>query len=209
MVLLDAGDNVGGGTPGDSTLLAHALRDRGVSDVVLVLADPEAARVAHAAGEGETISLTAGGRSRPDVGDPFELTGVVRTLSDGSFRQSGASHGGRPVQEVGPTAVIDCPDFGTVMITTLPFLPFSVEPFDSLGIDLSAHRVIIAKGVIAPRAALSSITDQFVLVDTPGASTADFQRFEFSRRRRPLFPFEAHATLADAIGSTGPTRDLA
>jgi microcystin degradation protein MlrC len=206
VVLLDTGDNVGGGTPGDSTVLANALRNRGVSQVFVVLTDPQAAARAHDAGEGEPVSLTVGGRSGVDVGDPIELAGIVQTLSDGSFRQSGASHGGRPLQEVGPTAVIDCPDFGTVMITTLPFLPFSVEPYDALGIDLSRHRVIIAKGVIAPRAALSSLTDDFILVDTPGPSTADFQRFEFTRRRRPLYPFESEATLADAIGSTGRHR---
>jgi microcystin degradation protein MlrC len=187
-------------------VLANALRNRGVSQVFVVLTDPQAAARAHDAGEGEPVSLTVGGRSGVDVGDPIELAGIVQTLSDGSFRQSGASHGGRPLQEVGPTAVIDCPDFGTVMITTLPFLPFSVEPYDALGIDLSKHRVIIAKGVIAPRAALSSLTDHFMLVDTPGPSTADFQRFEFTRRRRPLYPFESEATLADAVGSTGRQR---
>ena len=62
--------------------------------------------------------------------------------------------------------------------------------------------MIVAKGVIAPRAALSSLTDEFMVVDTPGASAADFQSFDFTRRRVPLFPFEPNAALSDAIHST-------
>ena len=133
----------------------------------------------------------------------------MRTLttiaSNGSFRQTGEAHGGRPLQDVGPTAIVDCPGFGTVMITTLPFLPFSIDPYEAIGVDVSDYKVIVAKGVIAPRAGFSAVTDQFILVDTPGASTADFQNFAFSHRRRPLFPFETEVSLNDAVHSSRVT----
>jgi microcystin degradation protein MlrC len=43
-----------------------------------------------------------------------------------------------------------------------------------------------------------------ILVDTPGASTADFRRFSYSNRRVPMYPFEPEATMADAIHSSWP-----
>ena len=44
--LLDMGDNVGGGGPGDSTVLAHELIRRGCGPAVVVLNDPDAVAVA-------------------------------------------------------------------------------------------------------------------------------------------------------------------
>jgi microcystin degradation protein MlrC len=195
-VLLDVGDNVGGGTRGDSTVLAHALQ--GQDGVFVVLTDGAGAAAAHAAGVGADISLTLGAGPPEAVGGPIDITGTVTHLSDGKFTQRGPSHGGRPQQHVGPTAVVACPGFGSVMITSLPFMPFSLEPYGAMGIDIATFRVIIAKGVIAPRAAFSAISDDLVLVDTPGPSTADFQRFEYSARRVPLYPFEPATTFEDA-----------
>lgn len=196
-VLLDVGDNVGGGTRGDSTVLAHALH--GQDGVFVVLTDRAGAADAHAAGVGAELSLTLGSGPPEAVGGPLDITGTVTHLSDGKFTQRGASHGGRPQQHVGPTAVVACPGFGSVMLTSLPFMPFSLEPYGAMGMDISSFRVIVAKGVIAPRAAFSAISDDLVLVDTPGPSTADFQRFDYSERRKPLYPFEPTATFANAI----------
>ena len=200
IVLLDVGDNVGGGTGGDSTVLPEALRRRGVDGVFVVLTDPDAAEAAHDAGVGATVSLLAGGRSAEGIGDPFQVEGTVRSLSDGRFTQRGTSHGGRPHQHVGPTAVVDIPGFGSVMLTTLPFMPFSIEPYAAVGVEIADYRVIVAKGVIAPRAAFTSIARRFLLVDTPGISTADFQRFQYAHRRSPMFPFEPDTTFEDRSG---------
>jgi microcystin degradation protein MlrC len=200
-VLLDVGDNVGGGTRGDSTVLAHALR--GQDGVFVVLTDRAGAAAAHAAGIGADITLTLGAGPPEAVGGTIEFSGKVTHLSDGEFTQRRASHGNRPQQHVGPTAVIACPGFGSVMITSLPFLPFSLEPYEAMGIDVSSFRVIVAKGVIAPRAAFLAITDDLILVDTPGPSTADFGRFDYTARRVPLYPFEPHTEFADAVEAAG------
>lgn len=196
-ILLDVGDNVGGGTRGDSTVLAHALR--GQDGIFVVLTDSRGAVAAHAAGIDADITLTLGSGPPEAVGGTIDLSGKVTHLSNGEFSQRGESHGGRPQQHVGLTAVLACPGFGSVMITSLPFMPFSLEPYQAMGIDISSFRVIVAKGVIAPRAAFSAISDDLILVDTPGPSTADFQRFDYSARRTPLYPFEPHTAFTDAV----------
>ena len=53
--------------------------------------------------------------------------------------------------------------------------------------------MVIAKGVVSPRAAYEPIAAEIVLADTPGLTTADLSTFDYHRRRRPLFPFEPGA----------------
>jgi len=198
VVLLDVGDNVGGGTEGDSTVLVHALLENGVDGVFVVITDDRAAASCHEAGVGGEVSLRIGGRSSDLVGPPWAVVGVVERLSDGRFDQSQPSHGGRPHQDVGPTAVVATRS-ATVMITSRPFMPFSTEPYEELGLDISRFRAVVAKGVIAPRAGFMPITDRFLMVDTPGPSAADFQVFQFHRRRTPMYPFEPDAGLGAAV----------
>src|SRR5437764_1142624 len=50
LCLLDMGDNVGGGSPGDGTILAHALLAHGALPAFVCLADPEAAAQASQVG---------------------------------------------------------------------------------------------------------------------------------------------------------------
>ncbi len=61
----------------------------------------------------------------------------------------------------------------------------------SLGIKPESKRVIIVKGVIAPRAAYEPIAGGgHHTVDTPGSTSANESMFEYNHRRRPLYPFE-------------------
>ena len=53
ITLLDVGDNVGGGSPADSTVLLEALRRAGVHNTLVVLFDPAAVQACVAAGVGQ------------------------------------------------------------------------------------------------------------------------------------------------------------
>jgi microcystin degradation protein MlrC len=63
----------------------------------------------------------------------------------------------------------------------------------SLGIDLAAKRIVIVKGVVAPRAAYAPVCPEIVLVDTPGVTANDPKCFEYRYRRPKLFPLEPEA----------------
>jgi microcystin degradation protein MlrC len=52
----------------------------------------------------------------------------------------------------------------------------------------------VAKGVVAPRGAYEPIAAKIILVNTPGATDADLSRWQYKRRRCPLFPFETNAS---------------
>jgi microcystin degradation protein MlrC len=192
--LLDMGDNVGGGSPGDGTLLAHALIDHGVRSFVC-LADADSVRRAQEAGHGARLRLAMGGKSDALHGSPVEAEVTVLALTDGKFEERDARHGGYTAFDQGPTAIVESGDGLTVMLTTRRMAPFSLAQLTTAGVEPSAFQVIVAKGVHAPVSAYTPVCRQFIRVDTPGVTSADLWRFEYRHRRRPMFPFEREASF--------------
>lgn len=196
--LLDVGDNVGGGSPGDGTAIFEALRSAGVHNVLVVLHDPEGVRACSAAGVGQTVSIQAGGKSDLLPGKPAELQGRVRLLHDGLFAEFKPRHGGRLWNNQGLTAVVETPERDTVVLTSLRMSPFSLEQILSLGIKPESKRVLIAKGAVAPRAAYEPVSARLIEVDTAGITAANPANFEYRYRRKPMFPWERNAESSPA-----------
>lgn len=194
VVLMDVGDNVGGGSAADSTvLLAEALR-LGIGDLLIVLKDPESARACAQAGVGADVSLDVGAKTDDQHGRPVHIRGRVRTLADGRYIEDRPVHGGGRFFDQGLTAVVETEQAHTIVLTSLPMAPVSLEQVRSVGVKPERKKILIAKGVVAPRGAYQPIAARIILVNTPGATCADPSQFDYARRRRPLYPFEPHAT---------------
>ncbi|MBM3740666.1 MAG: hypothetical protein FJW39_33375, partial [Acidobacteria bacterium] len=63
----------------------------------------------------------------------------------------------------------------------------------SAGVQPEGKRVLIVKGVVAPRAAYEPVCASILTVDTPGATADDPAVLPYRNRRRPLFPLEPDA----------------
>lgn len=190
ITLLDMGDNVGGGSPGDGTELAHALARSPLMPAYVCLADADSVQKATAAGVGATIHLSVGGKTDNLHGKPFEADFVVKGLCDGKFQETEPRHGGFLNFDQGPTAVVATPAGLTIMLTTRRMVPFSIKQLTSCGLDPAKFRILVAKGVHAPVAAYAPVSKHLIRVDTPGCTSADLSRLEYKHRRRPMFPFE-------------------
>ena len=197
VLLLDTGDNIGGGTAGDSTVLLHELRRAGVRGVLAIVNDPAAASKCHAVGEGAHIDLSAGA-SPASSGGAFSLTGTVARLHDGKFATSGPVHGGTPRFDMGRAAVVQSEDGFTVLLTSNAVLPTTLAQLHAVGIDPRSSHVIIAKGVQSPMPAYGPIASRVVRVDTPGAAAPTLSGLSYKRRPRPLYPFETAGTFEGA-----------
>ncbi len=190
VTLLDVGDNVGGGSPGDGTVIFEDVLRAGVDRALVILYDPEAVRACVAAGVGEQISLEVGGKRDALHGRPVFIRGRVRLLHDGLFAERQVRHGGKLWNNQGLTAVVDTAEGHLVVLNSLPMAPFSLEQVLSLGIKPEQMRVLIAKGAIAPRAAYEPISARVIEVDSPGITSPNPKNFTFKYRRRPMYPFE-------------------
>lgn len=188
--LLDMGDNVGGGSPGDGTFLAHELHRRKLGPSFVCLADEPAVWAALAVGVGGSVRMRVGGKTDTLHGEPLEAEFTVRGLFDGQFRESQPRHGGITKFDQGPTAIVETDSGLTVMLTTKRMVPFSLNQLTSCGLDPTRFRVLVAKGVHAPVAAYAPVCKHLIRVDTPGVTSADLRRLTYQNRRRPMFPFE-------------------
>jgi microcystin degradation protein MlrC len=187
--LLDVGDNVGGGSPADGTLLAHALHVRRVTSF-LCLYDPAAVKRAADAGTSGSINLDMGGHTDELHGTPLRATVKVISLHDGRFTEDQPRHGGKNGYEMGATAIVETTSGLTIQLTSRRTPPFSLNQLLSCGVKPETFHVLVAKGVNAPIAAYRPVCRHIIRVNTPGVTTADMTLLPHRHRRRPMFPFE-------------------
>ncbi|TDD70750.1 M81 family peptidase [Jiangella aurantiaca] len=190
VVLLDVGDNIGAGAPGDSTVLLAAAVRRGLRSLVQTLWDPDAAAACVAAGAGAEVTLSVGARHGHSAGAPVPVKGRVRLISDGRFEEPAPTHGGFRWFDMGSTAVLETADGPTLVLMSRQTMNTSRRQLTALGLDPAAFQVIVAKGVNGPRAAYAPIASRLVVVDTDGITAMGLDRFTYRNRRRPLYPFE-------------------
>lgn len=194
VVLADVADNVGGGAPGDGTVLLHALLEAAAVKAVVVLFDPEAAGQAAAAGEGATVELEVGGKVDGYQGAPVPLAGrIVRVLPDVRYRRSGSYMTGQEVG-MGLCAVVES-DGVEVVLTSRRVVPFDPDHLPAVGIDPGERRILVTKSAIAWRAAFGDIARLQLYVDTPGACTCRLERLPYTRLTRPVFPLDPQTRL--------------
>ena len=188
--LLDMGDNIGGGSPGDGTLLALAIHERKLPKALVVMCDPESVALAEAIGEWGTGLFRAGGKSDRLHGPPLACEATVQGLFDGQFEEPHPRHGGIKSYDQGRTAVVRTDAGLTIVLTSKRTPPFSLRQLTSCGIHPAEYQLIIAKGANAPIAAYREVCKSFLRVNTPGCTAADLAELHYERRRRPLFPLE-------------------
>jgi microcystin degradation protein MlrC len=190
IVLMDVGDNVGGGSPADSTFILHEARRMGVKGLLQSLYDPAAVQACIKAGVGTTVTVEAGGKTDDMHGKPIKLTGTVRAVADGKFEETLPNHGGGRYFDQGTCARLDTVDGWTVLLCSRRMGNTARHQFYSIGIRPEEYQVVVAKGVVSPRPAFQPIAGEIILTNTPGVTTADLSTFTYRNRRRPLYPFE-------------------
>ena len=189
VILVEMGDNIGGGSPGDSTFILTALQRQGASGFVVVLCEPEGVQACIQAGVGGDVALNVGGKADNLHGDPVTIRGKVRLIHDGQYVETEPRHGGQRYHNQGLTSVVAVGD-SLVVLTSRRQTPFSLQQLLSLGINPSEMRMIVVKAAVAYRAAYEPIAGQIIEVDTPGLTAVNPLHFEYQNVRRPLFPLD-------------------
>ncbi len=194
VVLADVGDNIGGGTPGDGTVLLQALLDAGerARSVAMIITDPEAVTHAVQAGTGAQFEMLVGGKCDTWHGQPIWLRGVVERLTDGRYHIEGKDHFaqlyGRDVN-MGLCAVVRCGGV-RVLLNERKTPPGDLAQLRSQGIIPEQQHIIVAKSAVAFRGAYGPIAAEIYEVDTPGLCSADLSRFPYQKLARPIYPLD-------------------
>ncbi len=185
VLLLDMGDNVGGGSSAQSTHLLEELDQAGLSRTFICVYDPAAVKRLENA-SGVPAELVVGESGYVIVPESYRLI-------EGKFKELTPKHGGFVNYDMGASAIVKTVNGQTVMLTSLRTVPFSLQQLLAYDLQPDSFDFIVAKGVNAPIAAYKDVCKHLCKVDTPGDTSADMTRFTFTNRRIPLFPFEEPA----------------
>lgn len=193
VVLLDHYDNSASGGTQDTTTVLAAILEAGLEDVaVFAICDPEAVQQLIKAGVGSEITLPLGGRmDMPSIGlkgEPVTVTGTVKLLSDGLYRNLGPASTGL-LMDMGPTAVLDTGKVEIVVISRQQE-PNDKNCFLSLGIDPARKKYLMLKSRIHYRAGFGDIAKQVIECAGTGVCTSDYSQLTFNNVRRPIYPLD-------------------
>ncbi|MBS1828125.1 MAG: M81 family metallopeptidase [Acidobacteria bacterium] len=192
VALMDAGDNIGGGSAGDATYILAELMKQKADGWVVAISDPAAVQAAIKAGIGGKFDMAVGGKTDNLHGDSVRVRGRVRGLHDGQFIEPAVRHGGGRYWDMGISAVIqvegstiDSPNY--IILTPKRVIPFSIGQLTSLGILPERMKILVAKGTVAPRAAYEPVTAKIITVDSGGVTGMNPARFPYKHIRPNLF----------------------
>ena len=190
LVIADYADNPGAGSYGDSTALLKGLLDAGVKGAVLSpMVDAEAAKELHRHKEGETVTVTIGGKGAPDFGGgPLTVTGTIRRLSDGAYVGDGPIQGGL-AHSFGPTAVIDVDGIEVLVVSEAQQM-VDLQQLRAFGIEPTTRRVLALKSMQHFRAAFEPIAGKVIVCDAGALATPRAERRPYVRAPRPLWPLD-------------------
>jgi microcystin degradation protein MlrC len=188
IILADVADNPGGGAPGDGTVILRELIRRGAKNVGLaIIKDPEAVARAIDVGVRETLAMKIGGKTDGFHGEPVEVTGRVRTITDGVFVHKSGSVGLRT--DVGRTAVLDVNGI-EVILTEKSHAPNDPEIFRRNGIEPRDKKILVLKSRGHFRAAYEPFSREVIEVDAPGLTTPNLGWFKYKNVPRPIWPLD-------------------
>jgi microcystin degradation protein MlrC len=193
IVLLDHYDNCASGGTMDTTVVLGAILKAGLDNVAaFAIFDPDAVQQAIAAGIGAEITLSVGGKmTMPQIpGDSpaLALSGTVKTISNGRFRNKGPM--GRGVlSDMGPSVVIDTGRVEVALISR-HVEPSDLNCFLSLGIDPLQKRYVMLKSRVHWRAGLGKLAKAVVDCAGIGVCTSDYRQLTFKKVRRPIYPLD-------------------
>jgi microcystin degradation protein MlrC len=202
VLLLDHYDNTASGGTMDTTEVLAEIIAQGLEDVaVFGFFDPAAVATMVAAGVGNEVSVSLGGKlpmpALAQQSKPIELTGRVKLISDGAFKATVQMSRGLTIQ-MGTTAVLSVGSIDIVVVSK------HIEPFDpgcfrSLGIEPTARRHLMLKSRIHYRVGFKPLVREVVECAGVGVCTSDYSQVTFKNVRRPIYPLDLGVNSRERI----------
>jgi len=188
VVIAEPMDNAGGGAPSDSTFFFEAMRSRGLRDVAFApIWDPGAVKLCFAAGLGAELDLRFGGKLGPTSGKPVDahvkVVGLLR---------NGKQPFGSAFFDMGDMAGIEVDGIG-VVLSTNRVQGYHPDLFAMVGIDPLKQRILVVKSTNHFHDGFAPIAKQVLYSDGPGALPGDPRRIAYTKRKKPMWPFEPDA----------------
>jgi microcystin degradation protein MlrC len=194
VVLSESSDSPTAGSPGDSADVLFELLSRTDSvPAAFWVRDPEFVEMCWQHRPGDSVSGVLGGKLDPSMRKQGTVTGRIRSLSTGEFVLKGDWFKGVPLS-MGRTAVLE---IGKVLVVVSELATSMIDPelYRSQGIEPRDCRIVLVKSATGFRRDYEPFAARVIIVDTPGASSANLRALPFRHVTRPVWPLDDEASL--------------
>lgn len=206
VALADAGDSPTGGSLGGSTELLRAWLNSGLGEasgeIWLMITDERATREARRNPEGSKICIQIGNGPSGAFDERTAVVAEVGRRLDGAFTYTGPFAAG-VTADMGDACVLHA---GTIRIVLHSRSVMEIDPSPLLHAGMEPRRASImqAKSHVSFRAGYAEVARSFLVADTPGPTAMTLSHLPYTRRPRPLYPFEPEAAWSgrDSIRTT-------
>lgn len=193
VILLDHYDNAASGGTMDTMTVLGGIIEAGLKDVAaFAIHDPQAVAQMVEAGVGNNVTLNLGGKlDMPAIGlrgEPMQISGRVRTITDGRFVNEGPASKGVNM-DMGTTVVLDTGNIEIVVISRHQE-PNDLACLRSVGIEPTAKRYLMLKSRVHFRAGFGDLAKHIVECAGTGVCTSDYDTLKFNRVTRPIYPLD-------------------
>ena len=198
IVMTDVGDNVFGGATGDSTeILAELLRQRVPELALLTIVDPVAVAECWASGEGNTLTLSVGGKLDPNFSHPLQVTAKIAALGAGVIH---ADVVGRSEFDMGKRALLEIDNVRLVVTENVGIAGNHPIVFRSLGLEPAAAKIVVIK-TASNFQYYADLTSQVIRANSFGHTMSQLEKFNWQHLPRPIYPLDDLSTW-DAAAAT-------
>lgn len=196
VALVDVADNVGGGSPGNGTVILEALARRARRDSLAVIWDPPAIERLYS-GAGQT-ELKVGTAADPmGMGPPVTVNGPARLCGDLTYVRTGRYMSGQRVA-MGRCAVQSYSG-GDILLTERRVMPFDEDHLRSAGLNPQDYAVLVVKSASAWRGAVGQYVQHALYVRAPGYCPSELDGLAYTRRPQPVYPLEKRMTWSPSL----------
>lgn len=180
--IVDTGDNINGGSPGDTTWLAHAAGAHAHATFLTTICDPAAIEHLREVAIGESAVVSIGGWAGESAGAPLVGTATVIGRSSGVFVNEGPMATGATI-DMGAACWVR---LGTIdiVLQQRASQPNDPQMFLHLGIDPRGYDAVMLKGAAAVRAGWAPYVDDFVDAGTRGETDSVLDRLPYTAFER-------------------------
>ncbi len=194
ILLLDHCDNCASGATQDTMrVLAEVLRLGATNLAAGPIRDAESVARCIEAGVGAKITLRLGGKmDMPSIGlkgEPLEISGVVRAITDGEYTITGPQLTGVR-SYMGRTVVLDT-GAAEIVICERSQEPWDLGVFTSVGIDPRRKKYLVLKSRMYYRPVFLPIAKAAIECDGIGVGSSDWRLFPYKKIRRPMYPLDS------------------
>jgi microcystin degradation protein MlrC len=181
VILADGQDNPGGGASSDTVwILEEMVRQKAPESAVALMYDPEAASIAHAAGESAKIEIDLGGKLTPGH-NPFHGKFRVEKLFAGEFTCTGPMAGGMTTN-LGKMAQLRIANIRIVVASHRTQI-LDQSYMRVVGVEPAKMKILVLKSTNHYRADFEPISSTIIDVAAPSALVNNPETYEYQNLR--------------------------